>query len=108
MKNERAPNRDSARRRPTGGYRPLPAAPHPRIPVIRHPPAREKVNVPDDGCATTTAVAADVADDDPDPFDAVTTTRTVDPTSAPANTYELAVAPATSTQPHPPNHNRRH
>jgi hypothetical protein len=51
------------------------------------PAAIDTVNVPDDACAVTVAVFADVADADPALFDAVTTTCSVEPTSAAANTY---------------------
>jgi hypothetical protein len=58
--------------------------------------------------AVTTPVAADEADDDPALFDAVTSTRTVEPTSADANVYVLPVAGAMSEQFPPPVSQRRH
>ena len=50
--------------------------------------ANDTVNVPDCGCDTTVAVCAEVADDDPAEFDAVTTTCNFDPTSAADNKYD--------------------
>ena len=67
---------------------------------------RPKMPVPAEDC--TTAVCADVADPDPPPFDAVTTTRNVEPTSAAANTYVDEVAEAMSAQPAPEPSQRRH
>jgi hypothetical protein len=58
--------------------------------------------------AVTTPVAAEEADDEPALFDAVTTTRIVEPTSADANVYVLPVAPAISEQFPPPASQRRH
>ena len=49
----------------------------------------------------TTAVAALDADPDPPAFDAVTTDRTVCPTSPLTNVYELPVAPPITEQPDP-------
>jgi hypothetical protein len=62
------------------------------------PVAIVTVNVPELACATTVPVCAEVADAEPAEFDAVTTTCTVDPTSAPDNRYVLAFEP-TFTQP---------
>jgi hypothetical protein len=58
--------------------------------------------------AATIPVGSDEADDEPAPFDAVTSTRTVEPTSADANVYVLPVAPAISEQFPPPALQRRH
>jgi hypothetical protein len=63
------------------------------------------------GCvatAVTTPVAAEEADDEPALFDAVTTTRTVEPTSADTSVYVLPVAPPMSTQLAPAESQRRH
>ena len=49
-------------------------------------PAADAPNDPPPDDATTTAVAAESADADPAPFDAVTRTRNVAPTSADATT----------------------
>jgi hypothetical protein len=51
--------------------------------------------------AATDAVAAELADDEPPAFVAVTTERIVLPTSLPASVYELPVAPEIPTQPAP-------
>jgi hypothetical protein len=64
-----------------------------------------------DGCvatAVTTPVAAEEADDEPALFDAVTATRTVEPTSPARMTYVVPVAPAMSEQVPPPASQRRH
>jgi hypothetical protein len=58
--------------------------------------------------AVTTPVAAEEADDEPALFDAVTSTRTVEPTSADANVYVCALAPAISAQLAPAESQRRH
>ena len=59
--------------------------------------------------ANTTADCADVAGAPaPDAFDAVTTTRTVCPTSAAATTYPADDAPAISTHAPPAASHRRH
>jgi hypothetical protein len=71
---------------PDGGYPAACAATRSTSPLSL-PAAIDTVNVPDDACAVTVAVFADVADADPALFDAVTTTCTVEPTSAAANTY---------------------
>src|SRR5262245_40030417 len=57
---------------------------------------------------TTTPVAADTALAEPPAFDAVTTTRTVNPTSPPTNTYVVPVALAMSAQLAPDGLHRRH
>jgi hypothetical protein len=64
--------------------------------------------VDDAAAATTTPDNTEPADADPAPFDAVTTTRNVDPTSPATTAYELAVAPTTSTHPPPDESHRRH
>jgi hypothetical protein len=64
------------------------------------PAAIDTVNVPDDACAVTVAVFADVADADPALFDAVTTTCSVEPTSALVSAYVFAFEP-TFAQPEP-------
>jgi hypothetical protein len=71
---------------PVGGY-PADCAPLKSTSPSSPPDAIDTVNVPDEACAATTAVCADVADTDPAPFDAVTTTCNVDPTSADDNRY---------------------
>jgi len=76
-------NTDAA---PDGGY-PADCAPLKSTSPSSAPDANDTVNVPDDACAATTAVCADVADPDPAPFDAVTTTCILDPTSADDNRY---------------------
>jgi hypothetical protein len=58
--------------------------------------------------AVTTPVAADVAEEEPALFDAVTSTRTVEPTSPAVNVYVVPVAPAMSEQFPPPALQRRH
>jgi hypothetical protein len=58
--------------------------------------------------AATTPVAAEEADDEPALFEAVTTTRIVEPTSADTSVYVLPVAPAMSTQLAPAESQRRH
>ena len=60
------------------------------------------------GPGAITAVAGEVAGVEPFPFVAVTTTRIVPPTSAPANVYVLAVAPEMSEQLAPAASQRRH
>jgi hypothetical protein len=60
------------------------------------------------GAAVTTPVAAEEADDEPALFDAVTTTRTVEPTSADVNVYVAVAAGTMSTQPAPAESQRRH
>jgi hypothetical protein len=73
------------------------------------PPAdTENVTVTDDEPAVTTAVGADAADADPPPFDAVTLTRMVDPTSTDVSMYVCAVAGRMSTQFPPEESQRRH
>ena len=80
------------------------AAPHPHITIIAAADDAN-VNVPDVGCATTTAVAAELADAEPTPFDAVTTSphrrthiRTHNHIRRPPS------PPNIHTRPHPPNH----
>ena len=58
--------------------------------------------------ASTRAVWALEALEEPEPFDAVTATRIVEPTSAVVNPYVCAVAPATSLQTEPAASQRRH
>ena len=58
--------------------------------------------------AVTTAVCAEVAVAEPVEFDAVTTIRTVLPTSAAATVCVCAVSPTMSTQPPPAESQRRH
>ena len=58
--------------------------------------------------AVTTPVAAEEADDEPTLFDAVTRTRTVEPTSADVNVYVAEAAGTMSTQQPPPASQRRH
>jgi hypothetical protein len=53
------------------------------------------------GLPVTTAVTVDDDAVEATTFDAVTTTRTVDPTSDPASVYVLEVAKAMSTHPTP-------
>ena len=53
-------------------------------------------------------VCAEVADAEPEPFEAVTTTRTDAPTPADVKTYVWPVAPAMSEQPEPSAAQRRH
>ncbi len=60
------------------------------------------------GAGATTAEAAEVADVEPAPFVAVTTTRSVPPTSARTGVWPGAVAPGMSAQPEPPLSQRRH
>lgn len=60
------------------------------------------------GAARTTAVATDDAEAAPPPFVAVTTARTVEPTSAGVRPYVAAVAPAIATQPAPEPSQRCH
>jgi hypothetical protein len=72
---------------PDGGY-PADCAPPRSVSPSSAPDANVTVNVPDCGCDTTVADCADVADDDPAEFDAVTTTCTFDPTSAADNKYD--------------------
>lgn len=69
-----------------GGY-PDDCAPFTSTSPSSAPDANDTVNVPDDACAATTPVCADVADADPPEFDAVTTTCIFDPTSADDNRY---------------------
>jgi len=71
---------------PDGGY-PADCAPLKSTSPSSAPDATDTVNVPDDDCDVTAAVCADVADDDPALFDAVTTTCSFDPTSADDNRY---------------------
>jgi hypothetical protein len=71
-------------------------------PIVDKP----KVPVVAEDC--TTAVCADVALPDPPAFDAVTTTRNVELTSAAANTYVDDVAEAMSAQAPPDPSHRRH
>jgi hypothetical protein len=71
---------------PDGGY-PADCAPDTSVSPSSDPDAKFTVNVPDCGCDTTVAVCADVADDDPAEFDAVTTTCSFDPTSAAPSRY---------------------
>jgi hypothetical protein len=59
------------------------------------------------GAAPTTAVACDVADDE-SAFDAVTTTRRVEPTSPELTAYAAVVAPRMFVQLLPPASQRRH
>ncbi len=92
---------------PEGGYPPL-CGPCTHTLPSSPPAPTANVNVPDVGCATTTAVAAELADAEPTPFDAVTTARNVEPTSAATTTYVAAVAPPISTHPAPPASHRRH
>jgi hypothetical protein len=60
------------------------------------------------GDAPTTAVGADVAVLEPALFDAVTTTRIVDPTSAADAAYDEPVAPGVAAQLAPPASQRCH
>jgi hypothetical protein len=60
------------------------------------------------GAAATTGVAPDVAVLDPAAFEAITATRKVAPTSEPATTYVVPVAPGTSVQAAPVELQRRH
>src|SRR3954451_8477517 len=62
----------------------------------------------DGATASTPAVGSDVARAEPATFVAVTTTRTVWPTSAAVATYVRAVAPGMSAQPWPAPSHRRH
>jgi hypothetical protein len=71
---------------PAGGY-PADCAPLKPTSPSSAPDANGTVNVPDDGCDTTTPDCAEVADDEHTLFDAVTTTCTVEPTSAGDNRY---------------------
>jgi hypothetical protein len=61
-----------------------------------------------EGAAATGAVGSDVAVDDPFLFEPVTTTRSVEPTSAVAGEYVDAVAPARDTQAEPVPSQRDH
>jgi hypothetical protein len=58
--------------------------------------------------AATTPVADEEADEEPALFDAVTATRTVEPTSADVSVYVAEAAGTMSTQPPPPESQRRH
>ena len=60
------------------------------------------------GAPATTPLAADEAAVEPTLFVAITTTTTVEPTSAAASVYEDCVAPTTSTQLPPAESQRRH
>src|SRR4051794_28672251 len=60
------------------------------------------------GAAVTTAVAAEVAARVPAPFDALTTIRSVDPTSADVSVYEDVAAGMMSMQAAPVELHRRH
>jgi hypothetical protein len=71
---------------PAGGY-PADCTPVKSASPSSAPEANDTVNVPDVACAATTPVCAEVADADPTPFDAVTTTCIVAPTSADDNRY---------------------
>jgi hypothetical protein len=72
---------------PDGGY-PAACAPLKSTSPSSPPEANDTVNVPDDACAATTTVCAEVADAEPAEFDAVTTTWIVEPTSAADNKYD--------------------
>jgi hypothetical protein len=78
---------------PVGGYTPVVAMSFTDTSPSSPPDATDTVNVPDVPTAATTPVSADVADADPAPFDAVTTTCIDDPTSALVNRYELEFDP---------------
>jgi len=60
------------------------------------------------GFAATTPVAAEAAEAEPALFDAVTTVRSVEPTSVLVTAYVLPVAPAMSAQLLPVLSQRRH
>ena len=60
------------------------------------------------GAAPTTPETALAADAEPAEFEAVTTTRTVPPTSAPTSRYEAEVADVMSAQPCPDESQRCH
>jgi len=61
-----------------------------------------------EGEGATTEILPEVADFEPDEFDAVTTTRIVPPTSADVSTYVELFAPATDAHPEPLASQRRH
>jgi hypothetical protein len=92
---------DRARGVPTGGYAELTVMSFTITSPSSPADATGIVNVPEDDPDVTAAVSAEVADADPAEFDAVTTTRIVDPTSALVNAYELAFEP---TPTHPAEH----